>query len=103
VAGYQPALRGRLRFGATRSGLFLDNLTHSLTGFALSRAGFDRFTKSATAILILAANVPDIDIVTRAWGSLAYLNYHRHLTHAIAAMPLGRLFPTGKLTISSGI
>src|SRR5437764_14642273 len=72
----------------------LDNLTHTLTGLALSRAGLNRLTPRATAVLLLAANIPDIDVISSAWGSLAYLNYHRHLTHslllapAMAALPL---------------
>ncbi len=39
-------------------------------------------------MLLVAANIPDIDFVTRAWGSLTYLNYHRHLTHALVMQPL---------------
>ena len=36
----------------------------------------------------MAANAPDIDIVSAAGGSLNYLHYHRHLTHSLAAMPV---------------
>jgi hypothetical protein len=42
-------------------------------GLALSRAGLNRLTPQATAILLLAANAPDIDVVSAAGGSLAYL------------------------------
>ena len=42
---------------------------------------------------MLAANAPDIDIVTGLGGSLNYLHYHRHLTHALAAMPVMALLP----------
>src|SRR5579863_2535328 len=66
----------------------MDNLTHTAIGLFLSRAGLNRWTPLATPILLLAANAPDIDIVTAAGGSLNYLHYHRHLTHSIAAMPL---------------
>jgi inner membrane protein len=38
-------------------------------------------------ILLLAANAPDIDILSAAGGSLNYLHYHRHLTHSLVAMP----------------
>jgi inner membrane protein len=71
----------------------MDPLTHTATGLFLSRAGLRRFTPYATPILLLAANAPDIDIVTAFGGPLAYLNYHRHLTHAIALMPLMALLP----------
>jgi inner membrane protein len=42
----------------------------------------------ATPILLVAANAPDIDIVTLSGGSLNYLHYHRYLTHSLVAMPL---------------
>ncbi|HEY7389231.1 MAG TPA: metal-dependent hydrolase, partial [Bryobacteraceae bacterium] len=35
-----------------------------------------------------AANAPDIDIVALAGGPLNYLQYHRHLTHSLIAMPV---------------
>jgi inner membrane protein len=66
----------------------MDPLTHTATGLFLSRAGLNRWTPLATPILLLAANAPDIDIVTAAGGSLNYLHYHRHLTHALIAMPV---------------
>ena len=40
----------------------MDNLTHSLTGLMLSRAGLNRFYPRATLVLVIAANIPDIDI-----------------------------------------
>jgi inner membrane protein len=66
----------------------MDPLTHTATGLFLGRIGLKRWTPLATPILLLAANAPDIDIVTSAGGSLSYLHYHRHLTHSIAAMPV---------------
>jgi inner membrane protein len=66
----------------------MDPLTHTATGLFLSRAGLNRLTPLAAPIVILAANAPDIDIVTLAGGPLNYLHYHRHLTHALAAMPV---------------
>src|SRR5207247_2014586 len=71
----------------------LDNLTHTLTGLAFSRAGFNRLTPQATAILLLAANVPDFDVIASLAGSLAYLKYHRHLTHSLLMAPIMALLP----------
>src|SRR5436853_2726722 len=71
----------------------MDNLTHTAVGLFLSRAGLGRWTPLATPILLLAANAPDIDIVSTAGGSLNYLHYHRHLTHSLLAMPLMALLP----------
>lgn len=65
----------------------MDNITHSLTGLVLSRAGLNRFTPHATALLLLSANVPDGDIVAAHGGALAYLEAHRGYTHSLIAMP----------------
>ncbi len=71
----------------------MDPLTHTAVGLFLSRAGLNRLTPRAAPILMLAANAPDIDIVTAAGGSLNYLHYHRHLTHSLIAMPLMAILP----------
>ena len=71
----------------------MDPLTHSATGLFLGRAGLNRFAPHSAWILVLAANAPDIDIVTLAGGQLNYLHYHRHLTHSLAAWPLMALLP----------
>jgi len=66
----------------------LDNLTHSLVGVLLGRAGLDRLTPRATWILLLAANAPDADVVSAFGGSINMLHYHRHITHALIAIPV---------------
>lgn len=71
----------------------MDPLTHTATGLFLSRAGLNRWTPRATPILLLAANAPDIDIVTASRGWLNYLHYHRHLTHSLLAMPVMAILP----------
>ena len=66
----------------------MDNLTHTAIGLFLSRAGLNRLTPLATPILLVAANIPDIDVVSAGGGALTYLEYHRHLTHSLIAMPV---------------
>lgn len=66
----------------------MENLTHTLTGLFLSRAGLNRWTPRATYILLLAANAPDVDILSTSGGSLNYLHYHRHLTHSLTFAPV---------------
>jgi inner membrane protein len=66
----------------------MDNLTHSLTGLMLSRAGLNRFYPRADLLLIIAANIPDSDIVAIVRGPLFYFEQHRGITHSIAAMPV---------------
>src|SRR5579871_4486163 len=71
----------------------MDPLTHTATGLFLSRAGLNRLTPRSVPILLLAANAPDIDIVTSAGGAVNYLHFHRHLTHSLIAMPVMALLP----------
>ncbi len=70
----------------------MDNVTHSLTGLALSRAGLSRFSPHAAALLLLSANAPDIDIIALSRGSLAYLEAHRGYTHSLLCLPVMALF-----------
>jgi inner membrane protein len=71
----------------------MDNLTHSLTGFALARSGFDRFCPRGTLLMIFAANAPDFDIVALKGGPLRYLEWHRGYSHSLACLPLIALLP----------
>jgi len=66
----------------------MDNLTHSLTGLALARTGLDRFSPNATLLLLISANLPDIDIVALSQGQLRYLEIHRGYTHSLLFLPL---------------
>ena len=66
----------------------MDNFTHTAIGLFLARAGAGKWSPRATAILLVASNAPDIDVVTGAAGPLAYLHYHRGITHALVAMPV---------------
>jgi inner membrane protein len=71
----------------------MDNLTHSLTGLMLSRAGLSRWYPRATLVLVIAANIPDIDFVAIVHGPLYYFENHRGITHSIAALPVMALLP----------
>jgi inner membrane protein len=66
----------------------MDNVTHSLTGLALARAGLDRFTPHATLLLLLSANAPDSDILALTRGQLAYFETHRGYTHSFLLLPV---------------
>lgn len=65
----------------------MDNITHSLVGLALARAGFNRVGMGATTVLVLSANAPDSDIVAATQGALRYLEVHRGYTHSLIAAP----------------
>ena len=61
----------------------MDNLTHSLVGLAAAKAGLEKLSPGATAVCILAANIPDSDIVAIIGGRWNYLHHHRGITHSI--------------------
>jgi inner membrane protein len=66
----------------------MDNLTHSLTGLALARSGLKRFCPHGTLLLIVAANIPDIDMVSLIYGPLRNLEIHRGYTHSLLMLPV---------------
>jgi len=74
----------------------MDNLAHSLVGLTAAKAGLERLSPSATAVCIVAANAPDIDIVSLLFGGRwSFMQNHRGLTHSIAGtFVLGLLIPT---------
>lgn len=71
----------------------MDNVTHSLTGWALARAGLDRLCPRGTWLLILSANTPDIDILAATQGSLRYFETHRGYTHSLLLLPVMAALP----------
>jgi inner membrane protein len=73
----------------------MDNITHTFVGAALAQTGLDRWTPLATTTLLLGANFPDIDVVVGLSDRLTYLEHHRGITHAIAAIPLLSLLLAG--------
>ncbi len=64
----------------------MDNITHSLVGLMLARV-----SGKNTAMMVVAANMPDIDIVSWAGGSLTYLEFHRGIAHSLVAAPVWAL------------
>ena len=60
----------------------MDNITHSLTGWALGQAGLKTQTRKGLAVLILGANMPDVDVFFGrvGWDPLAM---HRGFTHGL--------------------
>jgi membrane-bound metal-dependent hydrolase YbcI (DUF457 family) len=64
----------------------MENFCHTFVGGALARAGMDRLTPLGMPTLLVAANLPDIDVITLAWGDLLYLEHHRGVTHGLAGL-----------------
>lgn len=65
----------------------MDPLTHTLTGAALADSGLARKTPMATATLLVAVNLPDVDALTYFFASAdTALNLRRGWTHGVLAM-----------------
>ena len=62
----------------------MDNLCHSLVGLALGRAGLNRHTALATSTLVIANNLPDIDVGVFVTDTLA-MSFRRGWTHGVLA------------------
>src|SRR5262249_12067654 len=50
-------------------------------------------TRGAAVMMMLAANAPDMDVVSWFGGSLTYLEHHRSYAHALVFAPLVALVP----------
>lgn len=65
----------------------MDNLCHTLAGAALGEAGFKRTTRFGNAVLMVAANLPDIDVLAFATGT-PLVAFRRGWTHGVLAQAL---------------
>lgn len=77
-----------------RLGAKMDNVTHTLCGLALARAGAAPRAagRLGTAAVVVGANLPDIDaVVILTGGQAAYLLHHRGITHALAGLAVEAL------------
>lgn len=62
----------------------MENLTHSLVGLTLAKAGLERLSPFATTVCVVSANAADADIVTLLFGDRwTFLEHHRGITHSI--------------------
>jgi inner membrane protein len=76
----------------------MDNLCHSLVGMALSRAGLNRRTALATSTLVIANNLPDVDVAVFATSTLA-MSFRRGWTHGVLAQLTLPLALTGAMLL----
>jgi inner membrane protein len=65
----------------------MDNLCHTLAGAALGEAGLKRRTAMGTATLMIASNLPDIDVAVFATDTLA-MSFRRGWTHGVLALAI---------------
>ncbi len=73
----------------------MDNLTHSLVGLTVAKAGLGRLSPIATTVCVLGANAPDSDVVVGLFADRwTLLHHHRGITHAIVGtLCLGVILP----------
>jgi inner membrane protein len=68
----------------------VDNITHSLFALTLANTGLRRAGRGATAALVIASNIPDIEVLTTLTGGrVGYLAAHRGPTHGLFGLGLG--------------
>ncbi len=62
----------------------MDNICHTLVGAALAESGLKRRTALGSATLMIAANLPDVDVVAVPLGHS--LGFRRGITHGVPAV-----------------
>ncbi len=65
----------------------MENLSHTLTGWALGEAGLKQRTRFANATLMIAANLPDVDVLVYATSTSA-VSFRRGWTHGLLAQAI---------------
>lgn len=60
----------------------MENVSHTLLGAVMVKAGLDRLTPLAMPTSLIAANLPDADALSLFDGQEAYFRYHRGITHS---------------------
>ncbi|MGB7599951.1 MAG: metal-dependent hydrolase [Candidatus Sulfotelmatobacter sp.] len=73
----------------------MEPITHFLTGACLGRAGFNRKTALATLTLTLAAEAPDLDVLSRFRGPAFGFAHHRGFTHSFLGVPIDAIVVLG--------
>jgi inner membrane protein len=64
----------------------MDPICHTMFGAALACTGLEKQTRFGRATLIIGANLPDVDVLSYAWGATAALEFRRGLTHGVPAL-----------------
>jgi hypothetical protein len=64
----------------------MDNICHTLVGAALAESGLKRRTPLGSVTLMIAANLPDVDVMAVPLGHS--LGFRRGITHGVPALIL---------------
>ena len=69
----------------------MDNVCHTLVGAAMAEAGLKKYSAYASATLMIAANIPDVDVLVFATDTPG-IEFRRGWTHGVvgqALLPIG--------------
>ena len=80
----------------------MDNLCHSLLGAALGKAGLARRTPLGMTTLVVASNIPDVDVAVFATDTLA-MSFRRGWTHGVLAQAALPIALTGIIVLSDRV
>ncbi len=64
----------------------MDNVCHTLVGAALAESGLKHRSRLGYATLLVAANLPDVDVLSLLGGSGVALGFRRGWTHGLPAL-----------------
>ena len=64
----------------------MDPVTHTLVGASLASTSLARKTALAAPVLIVGANLPDLDVFAYFWGGDTAIGFRRGWTHGVLAM-----------------
>jgi inner membrane protein len=78
----------------------MDNICHTLVGAALAEAGLKRRTRYGALTLMLAANVPDLDVLVFATGTPS-VAFRRGWTHGLAAQAILPIVLTAAVVVGA--
>jgi len=65
----------------------MDNVCHTLVGAAMAEAGLKKYSAHATATLMIAANIPDLDVLVFATDTPG-IEFRRGWTHGVVGQAL---------------
>jgi inner membrane protein len=66
----------------------MDPIAHTFVGATLATSGLRRKTPLATAVLLIGANAPDIDVLSGFGAPFQSLEFRRGLTHGVLALAI---------------
>ena len=87
----------------------MDNFCHTLVGAAFGEAGLKRRTRFGNPTLMIAANLPDLDVLSFLVGTADPISFRRGWTHGVyaqLALPLlfaGVMYAIGRLWPRRGV